>query len=513
MNPEDAENMEREIQTCSFNYYAWDMKTNKEKTRIATSALFVYLSPLTRHPLGFNCNARQTDKDSVLRMTNDHNRSYKDQLNRLDEVDSVSISATRQTYFLVTSLRESPGYDTDEKPSDDLPTDNYTHMRSMTNLTFTQKYQMKALLLSDHEVRNPTVQAINQLLFLVGASPFVSGTEIAEERMTFVAMEQIFQRFATLKLHDPAEMKKGLVELGFDFKSTDESTPIWKQWTMLSFFLQMSSPITFSALDGGHRTWAIISMLTGKPFDIDADFRDFGLEWNMWETNIDENCAMLAKFETHIVFNERKYHDGRLRKEDSKQAQQASKIIKKNESTLNKTTRIAFLANFLIEVRSKGLTLGSTDDIFNLKMEVENNRKSIFAQAKLDLDKKLVNLMIACYEALTTTEPYMNLFEVPDERPTELFGKLVVSKPFEALKHYLDPRFINDSMVRSRILQKKTQASKLVAATYALTHCAMFSDVLNEIVTSISGGNLNEDLYRLEKFCAHQHVHSSICHW
>ena len=156
--------------------------------------------------------------------------------------------------------------------------------------------------------------------------------------MVFVAMEHIFHRFNTLKLHDSAEMKKSLVELGFDFKSTNESTPIWKQWTMLSFFLQMSSPITFSVLDGGHQTWAIISMLTGKPFDINGDFRDFGFEWNIWESPINENCAMLAKFETHIVFNEQSFHGNRFKKEDSKVAQKASKIIKMNESTLNKTT-------------------------------------------------------------------------------------------------------------------------------------------------------------------------------
>ena len=73
--------------------------------------------------------------------------------------------------------------------------------------------------------------------------------------MNLVIMEHLFARFEGMRLDDPAEMKKWIkTQLGFDFSAANETTPIWQQWTMLSYFLQMCSPITFSALDGGHRT-------------------------------------------------------------------------------------------------------------------------------------------------------------------------------------------------------------------------------------------------------------------
>ena len=37
--------------------HVWTYRESYESVRIATSALFTYLSPKTRHPLAFNCNA------------------------------------------------------------------------------------------------------------------------------------------------------------------------------------------------------------------------------------------------------------------------------------------------------------------------------------------------------------------------------------------------------------------------------------------------------------------------
>ena len=262
--------------------HVWHAKNYSLSTRIATSALFTYLSPKTRQPLGFNCNHRRTMKDAVMEQSSKHKRPYNEVLQELDVEDSVSITSNRQTYFLVTTLSHQPGYDSEKKAAKDQPDDDFSHMRSMTHLYFDDEDNVgRTLLLSDHGIRNPSVDAVNQLLFLLGVEPFCTSIKQNDVDMNLVFMEHLFDKFEGMRLEDPAEMKKWIkTELGFDFSAADESTPIWKQWTMLSFFLQMCSPITFSALDGGHRTWAIISFLTGKPLSTMALDRNYGELFN-----------------------------------------------------------------------------------------------------------------------------------------------------------------------------------------------------------------------------------------
>ena len=46
--------------------------------------------------------------------------------------------------------------------------------------------------------------------------------------------------------------------------------PIYQQWTLLSYFLQMCSPICLSPIEGGHRTLQLIKFFTGAKFTSDS---------------------------------------------------------------------------------------------------------------------------------------------------------------------------------------------------------------------------------------------------
>ena len=159
-----------ENEICILKDHVW----NKEyvRARIATSALFTYLSPMTRQPLAFNCNARRTLKSSVKTASDYHPSAYSTNLWDVEKQDGVSISSGRQTYYLVSSLVHQPGYDTVTKTKNQPPMDDFTHLRSMTRLDFGESIgTAESLILSDHGVRNAPLKMINQLLFLLRIRP------------------------------------------------------------------------------------------------------------------------------------------------------------------------------------------------------------------------------------------------------------------------------------------------------------------------------------------------------
>ena len=88
-----------DIELCILKDHVWKYNEATPKSRIATSALFTYLSPMSRHALGFNCNTRQTMQDTVLNKKEGSNQPYAVALENLDEEDGVAMTTNRQTYF------------------------------------------------------------------------------------------------------------------------------------------------------------------------------------------------------------------------------------------------------------------------------------------------------------------------------------------------------------------------------------------------------------------------------
>ena len=198
----DDKQPEGDVKAMILKDHVWAKSDEIINTRIATSALFTYLSPLTRQPLTFWCNYRRTMMESLWRNQGSFSSSYSNALENVDREDSVASSAGRLAYFLVTSTTHQPGYDTDEHKKNKRPTDDYTHMRSMTHLKFNSGVA-NSLLLSDHAVQNPSLEAINQLLFLLCVKPFCTPIQYGNKDMNMVLMEHLLHGFNNMPLNDP----------------------------------------------------------------------------------------------------------------------------------------------------------------------------------------------------------------------------------------------------------------------------------------------------------------------
>ena len=150
----------------------------------------------------------------------------------------------------------------------------------MTHLQFENEEasnSTRTLFLSNHGLQIPVLNDINRLKFLLGVTPFSSTLIHREEDRRFDAfeMESILHRFTNIPFYDPVLLKIFIWDtLGFDFHQANKRTLIWLQWTILLFFIQMCLPINFSAIEGGHRTWSIILLFAGCPFNTKDNFRD-----------------------------------------------------------------------------------------------------------------------------------------------------------------------------------------------------------------------------------------------
>ena len=133
------------------------------------------------------------------------------------------------------------------------------------------------LLMGDQRTRDITRRDINQLHYLLNISIILpqSTITVSRKKKHSVALFQwVFEKLNSLPLHDAVKLRQAIVfdlgiplflpEYGFPL---DDVIPIHKQWTYLSYFLQMCSAVTMSPIEGGHRTWEFIKFYTGAPFD------------------------------------------------------------------------------------------------------------------------------------------------------------------------------------------------------------------------------------------------------
>ena len=181
--------------------HVWSYHERHESVRIATSALFTYLSPKTRHPLAFNCNARRALKDSIT-TAKDLKRSYATALKDVSRPDPVSMSTNRQVYYLLANVVHASGLDNPlEVKKDDL-----THPRSMTHVVFgkNSKAHMN-ILLSNHGFQSSSLETINQLFFLLGIQPFAVSTKRENKDMSYVEMERLLEHFKDMPFHGTQE--------------------------------------------------------------------------------------------------------------------------------------------------------------------------------------------------------------------------------------------------------------------------------------------------------------------
>ena len=134
--------------------------------------------------------------------------------------------------------------------------------------------QAKQLVIVNQGVRDVTVEDINRLHYILNIPHYYKPASITKEgqNVPVVFFQAIFDKLKDMPLHN-AELMFNFItgpdDLGIPlFERSDSGTPppIYEQWTKLSFFLQMCSPICLSPIEGGHRTLQLIKFFTGAEF-------------------------------------------------------------------------------------------------------------------------------------------------------------------------------------------------------------------------------------------------------
>ena len=139
-------------------------------------------------------------------------------------------------------------------------------------------YRQQNLLNLSLEVKQPTIEEINSLHFLLNINTFfptveietiVPGRQKANFKREFAPLHLVFKQLSKLQTFSSQKMYQFItVTLGLHFsESTNETTPISVQWTYLHCFLQFLSPIALFPVEGGHCTMAIMKFMSGLRLD------------------------------------------------------------------------------------------------------------------------------------------------------------------------------------------------------------------------------------------------------
>ena len=126
------------------------------------------------------------------------------------------------------------------------------------------------MVIINQELRDVTVKDINQLHYILNIPHYFKNTTVpvGESKQPVVFFKYIFDKLKMMPLHN-AELLRAFIinDLGIPlFPEKLVTLPIYTQWTMLSYFLQMCSPICLSPIEGGHRTLQMIKFFTGADF-------------------------------------------------------------------------------------------------------------------------------------------------------------------------------------------------------------------------------------------------------
>ena len=116
------------------------------------------------------------------------------------------------------------------------------------------------LLVSNLEVKQPTIKEINSLYFLLNINKFfptikietlVSENQTETLRHDFAPLHLVVKQLSKLQKFSSKNVYKFItVTLGLDFSERiNETTPIFIQWMYLHWFLQFLSPVALFTVE------------------------------------------------------------------------------------------------------------------------------------------------------------------------------------------------------------------------------------------------------------------------
>ena len=149
----------------------------------------------------FDCNERECSITAVLHKQNE-NKTYKQALEDYNQADTVSMSAGKSLYLLVTSVVPVEKFDTQKEAPNKKPLDAYTHLRSMTQHRFEEDEPAETLLISNHGFRRASLDDVNRLMFLLGIQPFAQNAN-ANDELNYMDMEPILEHLSQISFHNP----------------------------------------------------------------------------------------------------------------------------------------------------------------------------------------------------------------------------------------------------------------------------------------------------------------------
>ena len=245
---------------------------------LSALSLLVYLSPATGEPLSMHVNYREShirgmNKTTVIDVMK-NGQQVPERVNFLDD-----LLQDRKINFVVTPgshpihVFAAAVEHTTLVPSDDeLPAylDDYlqTWMLVDYHIGNEVRSHQKVVLISER-LRDVTVQDINQLHYLLNIPHFFEETTVpvGDHSQPVVFFKYIFEKLKQMPLHDSVRLRHYVHnDLGIPLFKDKGCMPIYEQWTKLSYFLQMCSPVCLSPMEGGHRTLQMIKFFTGADF-------------------------------------------------------------------------------------------------------------------------------------------------------------------------------------------------------------------------------------------------------
>ena len=247
--------------------------------RCSAMSLLVYLSPATGEPMSMHVNVRASQIRSMNETTT---------IDVLKDGEQVSLSVN----FLEDLIHDrenlvvTPGSHpihvfgaaaeptTRYIPSRELP--DYLDIYLQTWMLLDYKTSsgtrpMQKVVMINQELRDITVKDINQLHYILNIPHYFKNTTVPVGKSTqpVIFFKYIFDKLRLMSLHDARLLRKFITnDLGIPLFGENERTlPIYTQWTRLSYFLQMCSPICLSPIEGGHRTLEMVKYFTGADFN------------------------------------------------------------------------------------------------------------------------------------------------------------------------------------------------------------------------------------------------------
>ena len=352
--------------------------------------MFVFLSPATGEPLAFHTNHRPTviralNATTVISSRDGSNVQKLNFVNSLlkdDAVNVVSSASQNPMHYFMAAIRKEEEIEDEVEFSDkqDKLLQSWmavNYCGTITDSVFLSKH----LVAANAAVRDVTLRDINQLHMILNIPSFYGKTSVMKDLVKYpvVFFDHVYEKIKLMPLHDARllyDFITGSDGLGiplFEHTIGEEYPSIQHQWTMLSYFLQMCSPICLSPLEGGHRTMQLIKFFTGAQFNNDTPqpfeprlrkASDYELKPNQ---SISEHGVAMTLFV--CSFWQRVDKSQELCEWDASQLQALSYSFKQKQDVVYQDTFDGFFVHLIDSVRTRfseaevgGLT---TNKMFN----------------------------------------------------------------------------------------------------------------------------------------------------